>query len=180
MRYVFFLMTISLFIMSCGQTDTKQKELELKERELALREKELESKLKDTLTSTSRQIETQVEEKEFTIAEISNESKSIPDFQGSAIYLRFKKDFEGSFLFIGQAGEWGVISINGKVVKLNFVTGSDKAATYANADYQMSYSLDYSKAPKNVESPTAPGSITIKGNGYKTYQNKIWGEWGVN
>src|ERR1035437_9179840 len=33
-----------LLLISCGQNDTKQKELELKERELALKEKELASK----------------------------------------------------------------------------------------------------------------------------------------
>ena len=42
MRHITLLLTISLFIISCGQTDTKQKELELKERELAIKEKELE------------------------------------------------------------------------------------------------------------------------------------------
>jgi hypothetical protein len=48
MRQIIFLLTISLFIMSCGQNNTKQKELELKERELALKEKELQLKEKDT------------------------------------------------------------------------------------------------------------------------------------
>jgi hypothetical protein len=41
MRHIIFILTISFFIISCGQTDTKQKELDLKERELALKEKEL-------------------------------------------------------------------------------------------------------------------------------------------
>lgn len=41
------LLTISFFVFSCGQNDTKQKELELKERELALKEKELELKQKN-------------------------------------------------------------------------------------------------------------------------------------
>lgn len=56
MRYIIFLWTISLFIVSCGQNDTKQKELELKERELILKEKELELKLKDTALSTKNLI----------------------------------------------------------------------------------------------------------------------------
>jgi len=47
MRHIIFLLTISLFIISCGQTDTKQKELELKEKELALKEKELDIKQKE-------------------------------------------------------------------------------------------------------------------------------------
>jgi hypothetical protein len=50
MRHIIFILTISFFIMSCGQNDTKQKELELKERELALKEKELALK-QDTANS---------------------------------------------------------------------------------------------------------------------------------
>jgi len=41
----------SVLIASCGQSDTKQKELELKERELALKEKELAMKEKDTTSN---------------------------------------------------------------------------------------------------------------------------------
>jgi hypothetical protein len=49
MRHIIFVLALSLFIMSCGQNDTKQKELELKERELALKEKELSLNYKDTV-----------------------------------------------------------------------------------------------------------------------------------
>lgn len=41
MKKKILLLIISIFIMSCGQNENKQKELELKERELALKEKEL-------------------------------------------------------------------------------------------------------------------------------------------
>ena len=41
MRHIIFILTISLFVISCGQNDNKQKELELKEKELALKEKEI-------------------------------------------------------------------------------------------------------------------------------------------
>ncbi len=53
MRHIIFLLTISLFVMSCGQNDTKQKELELKEKELALKQKELELKEKEVKTDTN-------------------------------------------------------------------------------------------------------------------------------
>jgi hypothetical protein len=53
MRHIIFILTISLFLISCGQTDTKQKELELKERELALKEKELNQQQK--IVSTTNQ-----------------------------------------------------------------------------------------------------------------------------
>ncbi|MBL0202341.1 MAG: hypothetical protein IPP81_19950 [Chitinophagaceae bacterium] len=48
MRYFIKILTLTILITSCGQTDTKQKELELKERELALKELELVLKEKDT------------------------------------------------------------------------------------------------------------------------------------
>jgi len=48
MRHIIFLLTASLFLISCGQNETKQKELELKEKELALKERELVLKEKDT------------------------------------------------------------------------------------------------------------------------------------
>jgi hypothetical protein len=38
---------------SCGQNDTKQKELEVKKREIALKEKEFELKHKDSINSKS-------------------------------------------------------------------------------------------------------------------------------
>ena len=48
MRHIISILTISLFILSCGQDENKKKELELKERELALKEKELAMKEKDS------------------------------------------------------------------------------------------------------------------------------------
>ena len=48
MRYFIKILTLAFLITSCGQNDTKQKELELKERELALKEKELALKQNDT------------------------------------------------------------------------------------------------------------------------------------
>lgn len=51
MRHYILILFITISLLSCGQNDTKQKELELKERELALKEKELE--LKDKVSNTS-------------------------------------------------------------------------------------------------------------------------------
>ena len=47
MRHFILLISVAA-LFSCGQNDTKQKELELKERELALKEKEFASKQNDT------------------------------------------------------------------------------------------------------------------------------------
>jgi len=43
------ILTISLFIFSCGQNDRKQKELDIKDKELALKQKELDLKEKEIL-----------------------------------------------------------------------------------------------------------------------------------
>ena len=62
MRHIIFILSISLLLISCGQNETKQKELELKEKELALKEKELALKYNDTASAkmpsadTSKQI----------------------------------------------------------------------------------------------------------------------------
>ena len=52
MRHIIFILSISLFVISCGQSDTKQKELELKEKELALKQQELELKEKELKTDS--------------------------------------------------------------------------------------------------------------------------------
>lgn len=71
MRQIIFILTISLFIMSCGQNDTKQRELELKERELALKEKELSLKYNDSthlqtvkLDTTNKIANTEIKQQE--------------------------------------------------------------------------------------------------------------------
>jgi len=53
MRHIIFLLIVSMFFISCGQDESKQKELELKERELALKERELNFKEKDLNSSTN-------------------------------------------------------------------------------------------------------------------------------
>jgi hypothetical protein len=52
MRYLIFLVVLTT-MFSCGQNDTKQKELELKDRELALKEKELNLSEKDSAKTTA-------------------------------------------------------------------------------------------------------------------------------
>ncbi len=56
MRHIIFLLTISVFLASCGQNETKRKELELKERELALKEKEFALKQKDSTITSSNSV----------------------------------------------------------------------------------------------------------------------------
>ena len=52
MRQIIFILTVSLFMISCGQNDTKKKELELKEREVAIKEKELALAYNDSIKSS--------------------------------------------------------------------------------------------------------------------------------
>jgi hypothetical protein len=58
MRYLFLFTIIATILISCGQNDIKQKELELKEREIVLKEKEFALKQNDS--STNKTIVTKV------------------------------------------------------------------------------------------------------------------------
>ena len=62
------ILVASLFLGSCGQNNSKQKELELRERELALKEKELQLKSDSILRSNK---------------ESKEEAKKLPDIGGS-------------------------------------------------------------------------------------------------
>ena len=54
MRHNIFILCITTILLSCGQNDTKQKELELREREIALKEKELALKQNDSLNNNTK------------------------------------------------------------------------------------------------------------------------------
>lgn len=56
MRLIIFLLTFSLFLSSCTQNDTKQKELDLREKELALKQKEFELREKQISGDSSAKI----------------------------------------------------------------------------------------------------------------------------
>lgn len=78
-----FLFIILLFaiatLLSCGQDDTKQKELELKERELALKEKELNLKQKETVNKTETIATTQTENNKVLSADNTFIVKTLSD-----------------------------------------------------------------------------------------------------
>ena len=77
MRHIILLFAI-MTLLSCGQNDTKQKELELKERELALKEKELQQKA-DSL-KTHNNISGQTESKDNTNISIQEDLQNQPDY----------------------------------------------------------------------------------------------------
>jgi len=58
MRHNIFILCIITLLLSCGQSDTKQKELELREREVALKEKELALKESDTTGNKTKTVTT--------------------------------------------------------------------------------------------------------------------------
>jgi hypothetical protein len=179
MRQLFLFFILSVFILSCGQNDSKQKETEIKESDTSLKKEEPVVKVNDTVVSSKDTTRTATGENELLIGSVSKTTQGAPAFNSSTLYLHSKKERDGSFVFLAKASEWGIISINGKIEKLNFVKGYEDEATYANSNYEMTYSLDYRKA-EQVENPTAECTITIKAKGYKTYRQKIWGVWGLN
>jgi hypothetical protein len=64
MRRSLTLLTIAFVIASCGQSNNKQKELELKERELALKQKELELKERENKSDSQPTVKTTVSQQE--------------------------------------------------------------------------------------------------------------------
>jgi len=101
MRHIIFLLTVSLFLMSCGQTDNKQKELELKEKELALKEKELEIKQKELNVNLDTSKVKKDTPKQTAVLE---STKSIvPNTQTTDIPFVGKKNWDSSvYASIGQ------------------------------------------------------------------------------
>lgn len=63
----------SLFLVSCGQNSSKQKELELREREVALKEKEL--VLKEKTISGSESLNQKITQDSNNIVQTSNDNK---------------------------------------------------------------------------------------------------------
>lgn len=121
MRKIFFLFAASLFMMSCGQTDTKQKKLELKERELALKEREFELKTKESgnIQNPISEPAKIVAPKEQTVKTPNSQDEILTD--GSAV-TEFTKEMllsESTLLDIQNGtGKHN----NNKVGKIDFVT----------------------------------------------------------
>lgn len=107
MRHIIFLLTISLFIMSCGQNETKQKESELKEKgSLSPTPKA------DTLKSNLNE-ETTLQQLVLTPL---NES-------GDIGYVTFSQKGKTIFYFDAKSKK-GKINLNGTEYTLNKMDGS--------------------------------------------------------
>lgn len=59
MKFTLLILTMTIFFVSCGDTSTKTKELELKEKELALKERELNMKDSDRISKNNTLEKTQ-------------------------------------------------------------------------------------------------------------------------
>ena len=132
MKQLIFLFTISLFTMSCGQTDTKQKELELKERELVLKEKEFAIKNPDTSISKTKIID--------TIKKVNK------------VEEKLKLPFTGSYNYCIQKNESGATG-NAKVTisddgKLTLIGSVDDHGMNGNRELNFKCHLNQSRARK--------------------------------
>ncbi|MBL0202342.1 MAG: hypothetical protein IPP81_19955 [Chitinophagaceae bacterium] len=117
------LFILPLLFLSCGQNETKQKELELKERELALKEKELSLKYKDTVTSKS-----------FSGDTVSLNPKVAPEEKIELPFLGTKY-----FNFMGGSGTGQSITItkDGTVILKSY--GAPEAGTDPSINYKGKY-----------------------------------------
>lgn len=121
MKRVIYLLAALLFMLSCGQTDTKQKELELKERELALKEKEFELRTKDS-SNTQNQIKepTKIAAPKEEAVKIENSQIEIPT-DGSAV-TEFTKEMLLSDSYLADINNGIGENHNNKVGIIDHVT----------------------------------------------------------
>lgn len=119
MRHIIFLLTFSLFLISCGQNDTKQKDLELKEKELALKQKELDLKEKQIVGDTSVKKVTSTNNTlivEQIVLDIRSEFKRINSLRLTPKKNKFVCDTDGTITYYSDKGkvvkiaiDWGFI-----------------------------------------------------------------------
>ena len=91
MRHIILFLVVVTFL-SCGQNDTKQKELELKEKELALKEKELNLREKDSAKRSTTTVDTVKKNSAPEVKPVSPDSKTLT--------MVFKKYEEGDNMYL--------------------------------------------------------------------------------
>ena len=160
MRHIIFLLTFSFFLISCGQNDTKQKELELKEKELALKQKELDLKEKQISgdTSAKKVTPTNTATVEQIVLDIRSEFKRINSLRLTTKKYKFVCDTDGTITYYTD---------NGKVVKIaidwGFIGDGSSTSEYYFKDDKLIFTYEtYIGGPAN-----GPETKTE----YRTYVN---------
>jgi len=141
MRHLILMMIAVIFITSCGQNDTKQKELELKEKELALKEKELNLREKDTAKATTVTVDTVKKSSTPEVKAASPDSKTLTMVfkryeEGDNMYLIFtdtesgkeysfenpdEKKFNGIKIYVPDAESQFEVKANPKYINKKFI-----------------------------------------------------------
>ena len=115
MRHIFLSLAFSLFLFSCGQNDTRQKESELKEKELDIKQKELDLKAKQIGGETSIKTAapdvttTDTSTVEQIVTDIRGEFKRINATKLKPKQYKFFCDTDGTVIYY---------TANGKVLKI--------------------------------------------------------------
>lgn len=139
MRHIIFLLTVSLFLISCGQNDTKEKELELKEKELALKQKELDLKEKQISGDTTAKIVTPTNNAtvEQIVLDIRSEFKRINSLRLTRKKYKFVCDTDGTITYYTD---------NGKVVKIaidwGFIGDGSSTSEYYYKEDKLIFTYD--------------------------------------
>jgi hypothetical protein len=174
MRPLFLILTLT--ILSCGQSETKQKELELKEKELALREKELELKEKGSkqdstvqLTNTQNSI---VSNSDEIILEIRTEFSRI-----NSLPLT-KKSFDWECEDAPMSGTMVYYFDNNKIVKVKIQEGTEHHESvtenyYKDGKFIFSYEVFTSIPLSGPETKTEYRTYVKNDKVIRSMENKI-------
>ena len=158
MKILLFILTLTF--ISCGQNETKQRELELKERELALKEKEMELKEKGVSADTSikKTVPLSNTTPEQLVLDIRSEFKRINSLRLTPKKYKFVCDTDGTITYYTD---------NGKVVKIaidwGFIGDGSSTSEYYYKDDKLLFTYEtYIGGPAN-----GPETKTE----YRTYVN---------
>jgi len=140
MRHIILLVAVAT-LFSCGQNDTKQKELELKEKELALKEKELNLREKDSAKATTPAVDTAKKNNIPQVKPTSPDSKTLTMVfkryeEGDNMYLIFtdtesgkeysfenpdENKFSGIKIYVPDAESQFEVKANPKYINKKFI-----------------------------------------------------------
>ncbi len=129
MRQFILILTVSIFFISCGQNENKQKELELKEKELALKQRELDLKEKESNTQSQKDNTAKPNTTQTATTVTSDHSK----------FANFWTDFKSAVLSNDKEAVFALTNLpfddaNDVYSKTNSVTSKSKEQFMSNFD----------------------------------------------
>lgn len=175
MRYIYYALITSLVIISCGQNDTKQRELDLKERELDLKEKEL--AMDSTLNANAIKSKNPTDVKKVTQ---QKQPKANTNSTGN-------EEFDNFFVVFRKVASSKDKSQITQLMYFPFLWNADfqNQSTFLSISYEVDAAFEITKAKKPSKSkinsfegssvgPTGPYTTKTYSSVYEAHTSTTW------